>query len=58
MAVSQHELLERVNALLQAIAERTNEAEQNRQSHDETIQALVDAEVFQMLVPKSLGGHE
>ena len=58
MTVTKEALLERVNALLPAIAARSQESEEQRKPHDDTIQELIDAEVMQILVPKRFGGHE
>ena len=52
MTVTKEALLERVNALLPAIAARSQESEEQRKPHDDTIQELIDAEVMQILVPK------
>lgn len=58
MTVTKEELLERVRALLPAIAARAEQSELERKPHADTIQELIDAEVFQLLVPKCFGGHE
>lgn len=55
---SKAELLERVEALLPAIAARSGESEDNRRPHDKTIRELIDAEILQALVPRRFGGHE
>jgi alkylation response protein AidB-like acyl-CoA dehydrogenase len=55
---SKAELLERVDALLPAIAARAGESEDNRRPHDKTIRELIDAEILQALVPRRFGGHE
>ena len=58
MTTTKEELLERVNALLPAIAARAPISEQARKPHDDTIRELIEAEVMQTLVPKRFGGHE
>ncbi len=58
MAVTTQLLLERVNALVPKIAARARETEAQRRPHDDSIADLIDAEVFQTLVPKCFGGHE
>lgn len=58
MTITKEALLERVNALLPAIAARSKESEEQRKPHDDSIQELIDAEVMQILVPKRFGGHE
>lgn len=51
-------LLERVDALLPAIAARAQQAEANRVPPDDTIRELVEADIMRMLVPRRFGGHE
>lgn len=58
MTISKEVLLERVNAIVPAIAARAAESEAQRRPHADTIQELIDAEVMQILVPKCFGGHE
>ena len=58
MTVTKEVLLERVIALLPAIAARAEECETDRKPHDDTIKELIETEVMQTLVPKRFGGHE
>lgn len=58
MTMTKEVLLERVNALLPAIAARAGESEAARKPHDDTIKELIDTEVMQALVPRRFGGHE
>ena len=58
MGVTKAQLVERVEALLPAIAARARESEIQRRPHDDTISELVAAGIFQALVPKIYGGHE
>jgi len=58
MTVTKELLLERVNALLPAIAARARESEADRKPHADTIKELIDAEIMQTLVPRRFGGHE
>ncbi len=58
MTVTKELLLERVNALLPAIAARARESEADRKPHADTIKELIDTEIMQTLVPKRFGGHE
>lgn len=58
MPASNAQLLDRVRALAPVIAERAPHAETLRKPNDETIDALVDAEIIQMLVPGKWGGSE
>ncbi len=51
-------LLERVNAVLPAIAARAAESEVLRRPHDDSIRDIVDCDVIRALVPKRFGGHE
>ena len=58
MAVTKRDLLERVKSLVPLIRNRARESEIARRPHDEVINALIDAEVMQALVPRCYGGHE
>ncbi len=58
MTVTKGELIERTEALLPGIAARARESEEQRRPHDDTIRELIDAEIFQSLVPACYGGHE
>ena len=51
-------LLEQVAAQLPGIAARAQASEAQRRPHDDSIGALIDAGIMQMLVPKRFGGHE
>lgn len=52
MASSKTELVGRAKELAPGIAARAEECERLRTPHDETIRELIDAELFQLLVPK------
>ena len=52
------ELVDRARSLAPRIAQRAAQSEVSRAPMDETIQDLIDAELFQTLVPKRWGGHE
>lgn len=58
MQVTKDQLLEQVSAQLPGIAARAQATEAQRRPHDESISALIDAGVMQLLVPKRFGGHE
>ncbi len=53
----QRELVGRARALAPAIAARAQDAERNRRIHDETIEEIASARLFEILVPEELGGH-
>lgn len=55
-AVGHHELVTRCEAMVAGLAERAAEAEDLRRLPDATVQEAVDAELFAMVVPPSLGG--
>jgi alkylation response protein AidB-like acyl-CoA dehydrogenase len=50
------EIVERCEKLVDGLTERAAEAEARRRLPDATVQAAVDAELFAMVVPPSLGG--
>ena len=52
------ELLEKARALVPAIRERAQEAEDNGHIHDETIASFVDAGLLRILQSKDYGGYE
>ena len=56
--VSKEAILERVRALKPEIASRAVESESARKPSDASLEALIDAEVMQILVPRCFGGHE
>lgn len=58
MQVTKDQLLEQVAAQLPGIAARAQATEAQRRPHDESISALIDTGVMQLLVPKRFGGHE
>jgi len=58
MSATKEQFVERVEALLPAIAARARESEMQRHPLTETINDLIEAEIFQTLVPKVFGGHE
>ena len=58
MPVTKENLLEQVAAQLPGIAARAQISEAQRRPHDESISALIDTGIMQMLVPKRFGGHE
>ena len=58
MPITKETLLERVTAQLPGIAARAQASEAQRRPHDESIAALIDTGIMQMLVPKRFGGHE
>ena len=58
MQITKETLLERIAAQLPGIAARAQMSEAQRRPHDESIGALVDTGIMQMLVPKRFGGHE
>ncbi|OHD03271.1 MAG: hypothetical protein A2885_06030 [Sphingopyxis sp. RIFCSPHIGHO2_01_FULL_65_24] len=58
MPTTSDQLRERARALAPAIAARAPDAERQRKPHDETIAALVEAEILQMLVPARWGAPE
>ena len=58
MQVTKDQLLEQVAAQLPGIAARAQATEAQRRPHDDSISALIDAGVMQLLVPKRFGGHE
>ena len=58
MQITKEALLERIAAQLPGIAARAQMSEAQRRPHDESIGALVDTGIMQMLVPKRFGGHE
>ncbi len=52
------ELVGRARELVPEISRRARSVEQRRAPDPEILQALIDAELMQMLVPKRWGGHE
>ena len=50
------EIVERCEKMVDGLTERAAEAEALRRLPDATVQAAVDAELFAMVVPPSLGG--
>jgi len=58
MTISSAELIERAREIAPRAAARAVATEEQRSPHDDTIQELIDAELFQILVPKCYGGHE
>ena len=52
------EILERVRALVPALADDAAEAERLRRPTDAQIEALCEAGVFRMMVPRAHGGLE
>lgn len=52
------ELVERARALQPLLRKNTVENEKNRRTCDENIQAIQDAGLFRLMVPKRFGGHE
>jgi alkylation response protein AidB-like acyl-CoA dehydrogenase len=58
MSTTNDQLLARARALAPTIAARAPESEKLRKPHDETIAALIEAEILQMLVPARWGGAE
>ena len=51
------ELIGRAREIAPAVAARAEEVEQQRAPHSDTIRELIDAELFQILVPTRWGGH-
>jgi len=51
-------ILERVDALLPLVAEKSAQADRAGELSGEVIQAFVDAEVFATLAPSAYGGHQ
>lgn len=58
VSVTAEELLARVDALLPAIAARAAQSEADRKPHKDSVAELIDAGIYQTLVPKKFGGHE
>lgn len=58
MQITKQQLVERVTQVLPGIAARAAATEAQRRPHDDSINALVDTGIMQMLVPKRFGGHE
>lgn len=58
MSMTSAQLLDRVNNLAPAFAERAQKTEENRAPLDETITDLVESGVLSTLTPKAYGGHE
>lgn len=58
MPATPAELVQRARAIAPAIAARAAETAQMRQPHADSIRALIDAELIQMLVPARWGGSE
>lgn len=58
MAATKAELVGRAKELVPGIAARAEACEQLRAPHDDTIRELIDAQLFELLVPKRWGGHE
>jgi len=58
MPVNKKELIGRVRELSPRIAELARKTEEANQPLDEIIDALIDAEVMETLVPRRWGGHE
>lgn len=52
------ELVERARALQPLLRKNTVENEKNRRTCEENIQAIQDAGLFRLMVPKRFGGHE
>lgn len=52
------DLVERARALQPLLRKNTVENEKNRRTCDENIQAIQDAGLFRLMVPKRFGGHE
>ncbi|WP_283133046.1 acyl-CoA dehydrogenase family protein [Rhizohabitans arisaemae] len=55
---SRDELLKRANDLLPLIASKAEWSEQNRRLHDDVVQAMADAGIFNMRRPLRYGGYE
>ena len=56
--VTEAELIDRVQQIAPAIAGRAPQCEADRKPHDDSMQELMDAEVFSVFTPKRYGGHE
>lgn len=55
---SLQELVKRAEALQPLLRQHAVEAERNRRAADESIQAISEAGLFRLMVPKRFGGHE
>ncbi|MBE1489729.1 acyl-CoA dehydrogenase family protein [Plantactinospora soyae] len=51
-------VIDRVRDILPALAKNAEWADENRRVHDESIEALTDAGVFKLRIPKRYGGYE
>ena len=56
--VSTQELIARAKALGPLLAKNAAKSEQDRRASDENIDAIRDAGLFRLMVPKRLGGHQ
>ena len=52
------ELIERARSLQPLLAKNALQSEQDRRAHQENIDAIQDAGLFRLMVPKRLGGHQ
>ncbi|CAM2156504.1 Oxidoreductase [Pararobbsia alpina] len=52
------ELVKRAEALQPLLARHAAESDRNRRAHEESIQAIDEAGLFQLMVPKRFGGFE
>lgn len=57
MTTGHHEMIDRCLELVDGLSERAGEAEEIRRLPDATVRSATDAELFSMVVPRSLGGH-
>ncbi|MCN0151982.1 acyl-CoA dehydrogenase family protein [Salinispora arenicola] len=55
---SPEQLVERASQIAPTLKKNASWTEENRRLHDETIEALADAGVFRLRVPKRYGGYE
>jgi alkylation response protein AidB-like acyl-CoA dehydrogenase len=55
---TREQLVERASDLVPLLQKNASWSEENRRLHDETIEALTDAGIFRMRVPKRYGGFE
>ncbi|WBB78691.1 acyl-CoA dehydrogenase family protein [Micromonospora sp. WMMD882] len=57
-APSRNELVQRATALVPLLQKHASWAEENRRMHDEVVEALAEAGMFRMRIPKRYGGYE
>nr|WP_307961873.1 acyl-CoA dehydrogenase family protein [Salinispora arenicola] len=55
---SPEQLVERASQIAPTLKKNASWTEENRRLHDETLEALADAGVFRLRVPKRYGGYE